>query len=252
MLFCGAEVALLEAMLENDSYREVVGGFWPEQAEVFFHRPHQNGRDLGNNLEVIKDELRNIIRTCGVQVVFLSLGGGAKILCYELAQELGICAIDFGSFIRSLTYSGSPGNKAGRATHLIYLFRIPFALYMSALEKVEPSISRLELIARAHAQLLLELQKKERGWSHAAWEYDFSAQNLEHFHESLDEYKKRYRHLFRSCGRVRKERADFLHFCGTHRLTTEGRLFLALFEAKGILRRLLLPSRNEGVACRSL
>ncbi len=33
------------------------------------------------------------------------------------------------------------------------------------------------------------------------------------------------------------ERAGFLHFCGTHGLTLEGRLFMMALNAKGLIRR---------------
>jgi cytidylate kinase len=48
----------------------------------------------------------------GVDTVFLSLGGAAKILCFELAKELDVRMFDFGAMLRALTFSGSPGNLA--------------------------------------------------------------------------------------------------------------------------------------------
>ena len=233
VLFCGAEVALLEELLKHSEFLQAAADYWPESHNIFFLRPREDGRNLGSNLDLIKQDLTEAIRRWHIDTLFLSLGGGAKILCHELARELGICAIDFGSFIRSFTYSGSPGNRAGRATHLIFLYRVPFALYMDALEKAFPDFAPETLLAKAHAQLLLEVQEKEVGWSHAAGEYDFSPENVAHFREGFREYKRRYRQLFNQSTITSKERADFLHFCGTHQLTDEGQRFLLWFKFKG-------------------
>lgn len=239
ILFCGAEAPLLEELLKHSIFRDLVSAFWPDNCTTFFLRPREDGRNLGANLDLIKQDLIEAVKRWQIDTLFLALGGGAKILCFELAKELGICAIDFGSFMRSFTYSGSQGNRNGRATHLIFLNRVPFGLYMDALEKTFPDLTPEALLAKAHAQLLLEVQEKEVGWSHAAWEYDFSQENVAHFRESFREYQTRYRHLFKHSAVTRKERADFLHFCGTHGLTIEGRFFIAVFRIKGRLRKVL-------------
>jgi hypothetical protein len=110
---------------------------------------------------------------------------------------------------------------------------------MDALEKAYPELSPEELLAKAHAQLLLEVQEKEVGWSHSAWENDFSRENIIHFQEGFSVYKRRYAHLFNHSAVTRKERADFLHFCGTHKLTWEGRFFLIGFKLKSFLAKLI-------------
>ncbi len=239
VLFCGAEAPLLEELLKHPGFRRAAADFWPEMCKAFFLRPRENGRNLARNLDGIKQDLAAAISKWKIDTLFLSLGGGAKILCFELAQEFRVCAIDFGAFLRSLTYSGSDGNRASRATHAVFLFRVPFGLYMDALEKTFPDLTPEALLAKAHAQLLLEVQEKESGWSHASWEYDFTSENVAHFRKGFHEYKRRYGHLFNKSLITRKERADFLHFCGTHKLTVEGRLFMAKFHAKGLLRRCL-------------
>jgi len=235
ILFCGAEAALLEELLDNPAYREIARDYWPYDCRAFFLRPREDGRNLARNLDAIKQDLAEAIKRWEINTLFLSLGGGAKILCYELAREHGIRTIDFGAFTRSLTYSGSDGNRASRSTHTVYLYRIPFGIYMDAVEKTYPDLRPEELLAKAHAQLLLDVQKKETGWTHSAGEYDFSPGNLARFKESFREYKLRYRYLFNHSKLTRKERADFLHFCGTHKLTWEGRLFLLKFKLKSAL-----------------
>lgn len=239
VLFCGAEAPLLESLLRHEAFRKCYSGFWPEVCQSFVLRPRNNGKNLAADLDLIKNDLREAILRLKADVLFLSLGGAAKILCQELADELKICAFDFGVGMRSLTYSGSGGYMAARGTHLIFLFRVPFGLYMDALEKTFPDLTPDALLAKAHAQLLLEVQEKEVGWSHAAAEYDFSPENRAHFRESFCEYKRRYRHLFNHSAVTRKERADFLHFCGKHKLTWEGRFFFAKFRAKSIVAQLM-------------
>jgi hypothetical protein len=108
---------------------------------------------------------------------------------------------------------------------------------MDCLEKAMPNLMPAELLAKAHGQLILEVMKKEVGWSFASWEYDFSGKNEAAFTEAFKEYQARYKPLFEISPETKKERAGFLHFCGTHELTLEGRLFLALFRAKGFARR---------------
>lgn len=239
VLFCGAEAPLLKELLKHQEFRQAAGAFWPEKCEAFFLRPRENGRNLARNLDAIKQDLAAVIARWNIDTLFLSLGGGAKILCYELAQELGVRAIDFGAFMRSLTYSGSDGNRASRATHTVFLFRVPFGLYMDALEKTFPDLTAEELLAKAHAQLLLEVQEKEVGWSHSAWENDFSPENRTHFQEGFRLYQHRYRKLFNKSKATRKEREGFLHFCGTHKLTWEGSFYLAKFRTKSVIARMI-------------
>ena len=161
ILFCGAEAPLLEELLKHSIFRDLVSAFWPDNCTTFFLRPREDGRNLGANLDLIKQDLIEAVKRWQIDTLFLALGGGAKILCFELAKELGICAIDFGSFMRSFTYSGSQGNRNGRATHLIFLNRVPFGLYMDALEKTFPDLTPEALLAKAHAQLLLKCRKRK-------------------------------------------------------------------------------------------
>ncbi|PWU09046.1 MAG: hypothetical protein C5B50_28265 [Verrucomicrobia bacterium] len=239
ILFCGAEAPLLEAMLKRERFLECARDYWQPDCAPFFLRPRDNGRNLGENLDSIKQDLKEAILRWKIDTLFLCLGGAAKILCYELAKELGICAIDFGVGLRSLTYSGSDGSSAARSTHLVFLYRVPFDLYMDALAEAFPSLIPEETLAKAHAQLLLEVQEKEVGWSHSGWEYDFSEENIAAFRAAFVHYRRRCRALFRHSPASIKERKDFLHFCGSHGLTFEGRLFLRSFQAKGFVRRFL-------------
>ena len=154
-----------------------------------------DGRKLDANLDLVKEDLRKFVKENQLDTLFLSLGGGAKILGYELSRELRICCFDFGAMTRALTYSGCDGNRFARSTHSPFLFRIPFETHMDALEKAFPNLAPAELLAKAHGQLLLEVMKKEVGWTFASWEFDFSRENVSAFRRAFKAYRKRYRRL---------------------------------------------------------
>jgi len=136
--------------------------------------------------------------------------------------------------IRAFTYSGCDGNRVARSPHSPFLFRIPFETHMNALEQAFPNLTSAELLAKAHGQLLLEVLKKEVGWTFASWEFEFSRENVSAFRQAFKEYRRRYGKLFNSSSAAKTERAGFLHFCGIHGLTLEGRVFLLSFRLKGL------------------
>ena len=237
--FAGAEARLLELLSQTPEFRRAATDYWPEGAEIFYYQAQNDGRDLDANLDLVKEDLRRFVKEHRLDTVFWSLGGGAKILGYELSRELGICCFDFGAMIRAFTYSGCDGNRVARSPHSPFFFRLPFETHMGALEQAFPNLRPAELLVKAHGQLLLEVLKKQVGWTYASWEYDFSPENIAFFRQGFKEYQKRYGKLFNSSAAAKKERAGFLHFCGSHGLTLEGRLFLAIFNAKGFARKLL-------------
>jgi hypothetical protein len=237
--FAGAEARLLELLSQTREFKQAAKDYWPETAQIFYHQVRNDGRNLDANLDLVKEDLREFVKAHSLDTIFLSLGGGAKVLGYELSRELGICCFDFGGMIRALTYSGCDGNRVARSPHFPFLFRIPFGVYMDILEKAMPNLSVAELLAKAHGQLLIELMPKHVGWSSASWEFDFSRENVFAFHQAFKEYRKRYRRLFTSSRAARKERAGFLHFCGTHTLTGEGKYFLHKFRAKTAIRKFI-------------
>ena len=232
-----AEARLLELLSNTPEFKQAAADYWPERAEIFYHQLRDDGRNLDANLDLVKEDLRGFVQKHRVDTLFLSAGGGAKILGYELSRELGICCFDFGAMIRALTYSGCDGNRVSRSPHSPFLFRIPFGVYMNVLEQAMPNLTPAQLLAKAHGQLLLEVMKKEIGWTFVSWEFDFSPENVSAFRAEFQEYRQRYRSLFNSSSETKIERAGFLHFCGTHGLTLEGRMFLMVFRAKGMIRR---------------
>jgi hypothetical protein len=236
VLFSGAEAPLLQVLSRKREFLDAASGFWPTDANLYYHRPLHNGRNPGAHLELIKSDLKKVIERDKIDTVFISLGGVAKILCQELADELGICAIDFGAGMRALSYSGSGGYMSARATHSLFMYRLPYPLYMQSLVEAFPTLENEEILAKAHAQLILELQKKEVGWTHPACELDISEDNLRYFSAGLREYHRLLNRLGKKSEKARKERADFLHFCGKHRLSLEGRAFYLWLLLKGLLK----------------
>jgi len=246
--FAGAEARLLEILSKTPEFKRAADSYWPDNADIFFHQARNDGRNLDANLDLVKEDLRTFITTNRLDTLFLSLGSGAKIIGYELSREMGICCFDFGAMTRALTYSGCDGNRAARSPHYPFLFRIPFETYMDALEKAMPNLTPLELLGKAHGQLISEVVKKEVGWTYASWEYDFSPENIAVFRQGFKEYQQRYGRLSNSSPAAKVERAGFLHFCGTHGLTLEGCVFLLLFRLKGFARRCLgKGSRSKSV-----
>jgi hypothetical protein len=141
--------------------------------------------------------------------------------------------------LRALTYSACDGNRAARSTHSPFLFRVPFDVFMESLEQAFPNLTSEELLAKAHAQIILDVQCKEVGWTHTAWEYDFSKENLFWFKQSYKTYLKRYRHLANKSPLAKKEKYNFLFFCGINKLTFEGSLYYLQFRLKSAIRKIL-------------
>jgi hypothetical protein len=207
--FAGAEARLLQLLSETAEFKAAAASYWPEGARMFFHQARNDGRNLDANLDLVKEDLRAFATANRLDTLFLSLGGGAKILGFELSRELGICCFDFGAMTRALTYSGCDGNRAARSPHSPFLFRIPFGTYMDALEKALPGLTPAELLAKAHGQLILEVMRKQVGWTFASWEYDLSEDNRAAFQQAYRAYRIRYRHLFRPGRRHREKGLAF-------------------------------------------
>ena len=244
---CGAEAALMRGLLKHEEYRRIVAPYWPADAAVFFHQPRRNGAHLSVDLDAIKADLRAAIVEHRADTLLLSLGGGAKIIAYELATELGIRAIDFGSALRSLTYSGSDGHAAWRAPHHPFLVRVPFGLFMRALRAAHPDLDATTLVAKAQAQLCLELHRKELLISRTSDAndvamFDASPENRRNFFQSLAEYRKTIVPLARSDASAWGLVREFRRWRWKKALGWDGRLFRMAVVAKGLLRRLMSPA----------
>jgi hypothetical protein len=227
--FCGAESKVLQALLSDPNFLISSSHFIPREHNFFFLQPTQNGKNLNQNLPAIKESLINFVKNEGVDTLFLSLGGGAKILGQQLARELNMRCIDFGAMLRALCFLGSAGDLPNRATHSPFFFHVPFRSVMKAIESAFPDMSTEHRLAKAHAQLLLELQDHVEGWTSASADFNFNSGNLERFRIGFNQYRQHYSRLFTFNNETRLERKRFLHFCGKHKLTFEGRLFYQWF-----------------------
>lgn len=237
ILFCGSEAPILSYLIERPEYLSAAHGvFEPEKSNIFFLRPQNNGKKLLENLDGILLDLEESVKRNNVDCVMLSLGAGAKILAVELAKRHQIHAMDFGAFTRSLCYCGSDGNRAARSTHSIFLFHVPFETHMFAVEKAFPDLQPHELLAKAHAQLLLDLQEKDKYWSFDCWKIFSKGQNMLWFRSSYRQYKKRYRGLFKLNAQTAKERAALLCFLGEYKVSWDAIAYLKFLIIKNFLR----------------
>lgn len=241
-LFCGAEASLQRELLGDKRYRSIARSFWPEDADVHFVQPVHDGRFLARDLEEIKEQLRSAIRRVRPHTVFLCLGGYAKILAYELAVEEGVRTFDFGSMLRALTYSGSSGYATWRANHNPFFFRVPLDVYLDALLKVKPDITISELTAKAHAQLSLDLQRKEYGKTYPADLHDPSSfsptkENLDAFWADYRIYRSRVRKKAKNDNDAKTLLDEFDYWLLKKGIGFKGKLFRMAVSAKGMLRR---------------
>jgi hypothetical protein len=237
ILFCGSEAPILSHLIDRPEYLSAAHGFFePGKSSVFFLRPQNNGKKLLENLDGILSDLEQSVKKNNVDCVMLSLGAGAKILAVELAKRHQIHAIDFGAFTRSLCYCGSDGNRAARSTHSIFLFHVPFETHMSAVEKAFPDLQPHELLAKAHAQLLLDLQEKATYWSFDCWKIFTNCQNILWFRNSYRQYKKRYQCLFNLNTQTLKERAALLCFLGKYKVSWDAVAYLKFLIIKTFFR----------------
>lgn len=239
---CGAEATLLRELLTEPRFREIVESYWPAGANVSFVEPRNGGRTLSADLDSIKADLSAEIKRTHADTVLLSLGGGAKILCYELAAELGVCAIDFGSALRGLTYSGSDGQSLWRASHHPFLVRVPLELYMSALNRARPHLDPVSTLAKAHAQLCLDLQHKTPLHSHTSDVNDTSmfapsVENLRNFNESMSYYQRHVLPLANGHPEAEALAAEFRRWRRKHGLGLDGKIFQFGVAAKAALRK---------------
>lgn len=210
-LFAGAEAGILARLFEDNRYREVAQSIWSTDSRPFFL---EERRAVGEHLDEIKADLTKTIRQHDIQALFLSLGGAAKILCYELAQELSIRTFDLGGQLRALCYLGQDGHINWRAVHNPFLFRVPFDVVMDAIEATIPDLTDEELLTRAHSQLFLELQRKEPGWSYPVDAFDASSvdlgpENLAAYRRSLRQFRRRYGDLATLSPATRERQREF-------------------------------------------
>jgi hypothetical protein len=179
VLICSAESALLAELLTDRDYRKAISTYIPEGFDVRCLVPVGGGLAASTHLLEQKAALLDLIKRERIELLLLGLGGCAKILCYEVAAETGVPAVDFGSMVRALTFSGSDGFAAWRASHNPFLARVPLRTYFPALVRSAPRMDAGWLLGKAHAQLLLNLQRREVGRTYAADPHSASSLSLD-------------------------------------------------------------------------
>lgn len=188
-LIVGAEAAILEKLYQDQDYRKLTQKFWLEENSVFFLQPRDQGNNLKESLDLIKLDILVLVLKYNIDTVFISLGGCAKILCYEIAQQLQVTTIDWGSILRGLAYSGSRGDSY-TSDYCPYFVRFPFQNYMQAVEKAHPELDQVSLLSIAQAQLKLELNRKVPKIGQVV--LDFCRENIQQFQKGLEIYRTNY------------------------------------------------------------
>ena len=116
------------------------------------------GRNYAENLDLIladigaqAESLRCAHGVCGA-------GHWGQNQCATSWLKKPACAPSiFGSMLRALTYSGTPGHQAHPSSHCPYFFTVPLADYMQAWERTAPQAGALERLRKMHGQLGFDL-----------------------------------------------------------------------------------------------
>jgi hypothetical protein len=249
-LFVGAEAGILRELYSDPIYRRISANYWPSNVEPVFL---VTGR-IGAHLDRIKDGISRVILREKIDTAFISLGGGAKIVCYELAEEHKIATFDFGSLMRGLTYSGSDGHSFVRATHYPYYFRVPFDIYMAALQRAIPGLSAEKVLAKAHAQLALELIRKEEGWTWPSeWVgddcLDLGSENRRYFWKGYSIYRRNYKRLAEDDRKAAEQVDEFERWRKYLGLGLDGKMYRMSFSAKVAARKALGSMLGSRLGC---
>jgi hypothetical protein len=160
VLFFGGEAKLLEALLSDPEYRILAKDFFPDHLNAVFIDPPGEGFNLSEDYPLIKNLIETQLKTSKFDAVFISASGMAKPLCVELSAIHKVKTLDFGAILRALTYSATSGRAGWPANHFPFFFHIPLNVYLEAVRKAYPEIQSSVLVAKANAQLMFDLIKK--------------------------------------------------------------------------------------------
>jgi hypothetical protein len=244
-LIAGAEAALLDALWDDPDYRAAASDVLTFQRRPHFHQIRDNGRHYAENLDLIKADLTAEVQRTGADTLFLSLATGAKVLVHELANELGIRAIDFGSMTRGLCYAGSSGYQSHRDMHHPFFFRVPYPTVIAALQQAHPDLPLYDLVGKAHAQLALELHPHHHFTFNtsdglgAQDRVDRSPENLRAFRHAYRHYRKNLRPSALSDPAAKTLDQLFHLWLWKKGLGLRGKLFRLAVRTKSLLRRIL-------------
>ncbi len=221
-LFVGAEAPLVKELMKISSYREKAQVIIPEKAEILFQSVRDGGRNIADKLDLILQDIESQAKNTSAHTVFLSLGTAAKIICTELANKTGIRMFDFGSMLRAMTYSGSPGYQSHPSSHCPFIFRVSLHDFMTAWEKTNPNSDPINKVCKMHSQLRFDLLRKtpfssvDNTQLNSENALDLSKENINYFYSNYYEYKKRLKCLIDedvsvlTCHHEFKQLIDFL------------------------------------------
>ncbi len=250
VLICGAEAALLRELFADPGYRSIASEYFDFESLPVILQPRNDGATLSQDMDGIKQDIARAIERYQIETVMLALGGASKILCYELATEFNIVALDIGAILRGWTYSGSVGYAPNRSNHHIRLLRVPFSIYMSALRRAHPCLSVGEQTAKAHAQLCLELQLQDYARSapsdlQRGGKVDIRPETRRRFQEAYRHYRRDIVPIARKDRLARRQLREFRRWRLVKGLGWDGRLFQAALKLRSFVRRMLAPRRLD-------
>ncbi len=249
-LLYGAEADLLNVLIQEDEYLNIANTLLPGTENLVLKSPPHRGLYLSRDITIIFDDIRKLVARHDCRAIFLSLGGIAKIVAAELAPELGLPCIDWGSQLRALTYSGSDGFATWRSSNNPYLFSLPFTLYMRSVQKCWPDEADTFYLAKAHAQLALELQRQEVGKTFAAdvhdpQTYDASDAAKRRFTQAYRDYRK-WRRQFRPYSAAAQELlAEFDHWRRYRGVFWDGYIYQLLIHLNKLIRKCIPKARTK-------
>jgi hypothetical protein len=189
--------------------------------------PPGDGLSLSANFDSIRNSISGELATGKYNALFIAASGLAKPLCVELAKTHKIKAIDFGAIFRALTYSATSGAATWPANHFPFYFNIPLATYLHALRKAYPEMNRQVVIAKANAQLMFDLIKKNYSYSTSRKNAQFASQNDPEYTTFLTSFEL-YKNTFNR-GNNRKENSQiqdlykWLYYSGYRSIVPVGR-----------------------------
>ena len=212
------ESRLLELLSAEPAWRVAAGPYWPDSGSVFFHQVRDDGRNLDANLDLIKEDLRAFIEQNRLDTLFLSLGGGAKVLCYELSGECDICAFDFGAMLLRADVQCLRREPCRTSDAFAFFVPRPVRGVHACFGAGIPEPRGGGITGQNASQLLLDVQFKEPGWTHTAFEYDFSEENRAGFGRRIERIRPAIDDLAAFGGRRKREKGflAFLRHARTH------------------------------------
>jgi hypothetical protein len=242
-IFCSSEALLLRELLVDDRYQRATRHFWKFPVDLNCVGIPDYGRHYWCKLEDIKSYLVESIRSYGANTLFLALASGAKILCQEIAFELGVRCFDLGAISLALTYSATPGHSVARNSHNPFYFRVPLDAYLDCLTRAYPDLPTAGLVAKAQGQLCFDLLRKEPMNSfvpeiNQPENFQFSPENVKYFNESLDVYKARFGEFLRGTKEGRRLASEFARWRMSRGWGPMGKIVMAKRYLSSVISRI--------------